>query len=187
MPPLSKWCRSSWSAAWERGTFQQETCHLLLQLPMFRASRDFVFLSLDGSREVGDKTDEGGQVVTVDSQLDHYSSRPNTPEFKNLTLLKFVQRYKIPKRVGDKLFRRKKEVVVIIRPYCLPNPNGPKYHQYCKQKMMMHQSFRQLEETAPLPQKHTLSSCRLEMLLPPLRTTFIALKQRIIRTLLLMR
>ena len=124
----------------------QETCHLLLQLQMFRASRDFVFLSLDGSREVDDKTDEGSQVVTVDSQLDHYSSRPNTPEFENLTLLKFVQRYKIPKRVGDNLFRRKKEVVVIIRPYCSPNPNCPKYDQYCKQKLMMHQSFRQLEE-----------------------------------------
>ena len=30
----------------------QETCHLLLQLPMFKASRDFVVLSLDGSRIV---------------------------------------------------------------------------------------------------------------------------------------
>lgn len=37
-----------------RDFLAQETCHLLLQLPMFRASRDFVILSLDSSREVDD-------------------------------------------------------------------------------------------------------------------------------------
>lgn len=30
----------------------QETCHLLLQLSLYRASRDFVILSLDGSRKL---------------------------------------------------------------------------------------------------------------------------------------
>ena len=35
----------------ERDYSAQETCHLLLQLPMFKASRDFI-LSLDGSRAV---------------------------------------------------------------------------------------------------------------------------------------
>ena len=36
----------------ERDYSVQETCHILLQLPMFRASRDVVVLSLDGSRAV---------------------------------------------------------------------------------------------------------------------------------------
>ena len=36
----------------ERDYLAQESCHLLLQLPMFKASRDFVVLSLDGSRAV---------------------------------------------------------------------------------------------------------------------------------------
>ena len=36
----------------ERDYSAQETCHLLLQLPMFKASRDFVILSLDGSRAI---------------------------------------------------------------------------------------------------------------------------------------
>lgn len=132
----------------------QETCHLLLQLPMYRASRDFVILSLDGSREVDDKLDEG-QVVTVDSQLDHYCSRPTTPQFEDLTLLQFVQRYRIPKRVGDDLFRRRKEVVVIVRPYCSPDPNGPKYEQYSKQRLMTHQPFRQLEELLGVCDTHS--------------------------------
>ena len=33
----------------ERDYSAQETCHLLLQLPMFKASRDFIILSLVGS------------------------------------------------------------------------------------------------------------------------------------------
>ena len=45
----------------------QETCHLLLQLPMFKASRDFVVLSLDGSRIVQHTAD--GQVATALSIL----------------------------------------------------------------------------------------------------------------------
>ena len=36
----------------ERDYSAQETCHLLLMLPMYMASRDFVMLSLDGSRQV---------------------------------------------------------------------------------------------------------------------------------------
>ena len=42
----------------ERDYSAQETCHLLLQLPMFKASRDFIVLSLDGSRAVEERLDE---------------------------------------------------------------------------------------------------------------------------------
>ena len=129
----------------ERDYSAQETCHLLLQLPMYKASRDFVILSLDGSREVDDKL-EDDRAVTLDSQLDHYTARPTTPDFEELTLLQFVQRYRIPKRVDDDLVRRTKDVVVIPRPYCSPDPSGPNYEQYCRQKLMMHQPFRQLED-----------------------------------------
>lgn len=40
------------SSVGERDYSAQKTCHLLLQLPMFKASWDFVILSLDGSRAV---------------------------------------------------------------------------------------------------------------------------------------
>ena len=36
----------------DRDYSAQETCHLLLHLPMFKASRDFIVLGLDGSRAV---------------------------------------------------------------------------------------------------------------------------------------
>ena len=37
-------------------------------------------------------------------------------------------------------------MVVIPRPYCSPDPGGPHYEQYCKQKLMLHQPFRRLED-----------------------------------------
>ncbi len=46
------------SSVGERDFSAQETCHLLLQLPMFRASRDFVVLSLDYSRQLKDHFEE---------------------------------------------------------------------------------------------------------------------------------
>jgi len=129
----------------DRDYSAQETCHLLLQLPLYRCSRDFVILSLDGSREVSDQLEEG-ESVTVDSLLDHYCSHPTTPHYEDMTLLQFVRRYKTPKKVGGNLVYRKKEVVVIVRPFCSPDPKGPKYEQYCKQKLMTHVPFRQVDE-----------------------------------------
>ena len=118
---------------------------------MYHASRDFVILSLDGSREVDNKLDEG-KVVSIDSYLDHNSARP---AMAALTILQFVERYRIPKRIGDNLVRRKKEVVVIVRPYCSPDPEGPKYEQYCRQKLMIHQPFCQVDELLGAYEKHS--------------------------------
>ena len=65
----------------------QETCHLLLQPPLYRASRDFVVLSMDGSRQVNDNLEES-TVVTMDSQLDHYCAHHISSSF---TICKEVQ------------------------------------------------------------------------------------------------
>ena len=143
----------------ERDYSAQETCHLILQLPMVRASRDFVYLSLDGSRQLDDQLEEG-ESVTVDSLLDHYCARPSTPLFDAMTLLEFVQTYRTPKRAGDDLTRRKKEVVVIPRPFCSPDPKGPKYEQYCRQKLMLHQPFRQLDELLGNSDSHSTAYSR---------------------------
>lgn len=68
-------------------------------------------------------------------------SRPATLEFKTMTLLHFVQQYTLPKQVGVQLLHRSKSVVVIIRPYILPDPEGPKYEEYCHQKLMLYWPF----------------------------------------------
>jgi len=36
--------------------------------------------------------------------------------------------------------------VVSVRPYIPPDPNGPKYEQYCKQKLMLHVPFRNIDQ-----------------------------------------
>ena len=77
------------STVGERDFSAQETCHLLLMLPMVRASRDFVILSLDGSRQVDDRLEED-KPVTVESLLDQYCARPVTDDFDKLTLSEFV-------------------------------------------------------------------------------------------------
>lgn len=38
----------------DRDYSAQETCHIFLQLPMFRSSREFILLSLEGFRAVED-------------------------------------------------------------------------------------------------------------------------------------
>ena len=66
----------------QRDYSAQETCHLLLKLSMFKASQDFIVLSLDGSRMVDENYQEG-QQATVPSVLDHYVTRPSTPVFND--------------------------------------------------------------------------------------------------------
>ena len=129
----------------ERDFSAQETCHLLLQLPMFKASRDFVVLSLDGSRAVDEHLDED-QPATVLSALDHYVSRPATAQFQSMTLLCFIQQYTMPRESTSEPSKRRKNVVVIVRPYYSPDPHGPNYEQYCQQKLMLHVPFRHQNE-----------------------------------------
>ena len=111
----------------ERDYSTQGTCHLLLQLQMFKSSRDFIVLSLDRSRAVEDQLQE--------EQHDHYMQRPY---FNDITLLEFARQYSMPKTRGSQPTRRSRRIVVIPRPYCSPDPAGPKYEQYCRQLLMQH-------------------------------------------------
>ena len=141
----------------ERDYSAQETCHLLMGLPKYRASRDFVYLTLDGSRQVDSNQEEGTAIVTLASQLDHYINRITGTEMEELSLLEFVQKFRMPKCIGVAPIRRKKEIVVIVIPYCSPDPQGPKYEQYCRQKLMLHQPFRHLDELLGDSETHSES------------------------------
>ena len=90
----------------ERDYSSQETCHLLLQLPMFKASRDFVMLSLDGSRAF-EHNSEQGQATTT-SILDHYIKRPSNSVFNTMTLLAFAKRYSMPREMSAEPNLRRK-------------------------------------------------------------------------------
>ena len=142
----------------ERDYSAQETCHLLLQLPMFRASRDFIMLSLDGSRAVEDHLDED-QPATALSALDHYIGRPTTPQFNEMTLLHYVQQFTMPKQLGSNSSWRRKAVVVIVCPYFSPGPSGPKYEDYCRQKLIRPHQPHRTSRAAPAAPHQPLSMC----------------------------
>ena len=110
-------------------------CHLLLQLLLVKSTRDYIILSLDGSRQ------EDGTRATEPSILDHYILRPNNRVFECLTLLSFAQNYLMPKELGNTP-KHQKMKIVSVRPYCSPDPDGPKYEQYCQQRSMLHVPFR---------------------------------------------
>ena len=124
----------------ERDYSSQETCHLLLQLPIFKASRDFTMPNLDGSRAFKHNSEQG-RATTTPSILDHYIRRSSNSVFNSMTLLAFAKR-----EFSAEPNLRRKEVIVVIRTYYPPDPNGPHYKQYCRQKLMLHVSFRQITE-----------------------------------------
>ena len=115
----------------ERDYSAHETCHLLLQLPLVKTSRDFIVVNLDGSRAIDDHLQENERATTP-SFLDHYMVHPTTAQFIEINFLQFCQQYTMPKILGSVPNRRSKSVIVVIRPYCSPDPAGPQYEQYCR-------------------------------------------------------
>lgn len=128
----------------QRDYSSQETCHILLQLPMYKASRSFVVLCLDGSCAV--ELDIEAHAATAPSILDYYLACSFNSVFSNVTILTFARSYTIPKELSGEPTKRRKDVVIIVRPYISPNCNGPNYEQYCLQKLMLYVSFRQLSD-----------------------------------------
>ncbi len=153
----------------ERDFSAQETCHLLLQLPLIKSTRDFTILSLDGSRQVEERPEEGEtSPATSLSILNHYTHRPSNATFEFMTLLHFSQQYTMPKELGSTPKHHKMKIVS-VRPYCSFDPNGPKYEQYCQQKLMLHVPFRHIDAL-----KGTLKRMRSSFRL----TTFLHLLKR---------
>lgn len=87
-----------------------------------------------------------GERATAASILDHYLVHPDTTLFNSTALLEFDQKYTMPKELNTEPKRRTKKVIVVVRPYCSPDPAGPNYEQYCRQSLMQHRSFRQISE-----------------------------------------
>ena len=77
----------------ERDYSSLETCHLLLQLPVFNASREFIVLSLDGSCIVEQNLHrlQNEQPATTSSILDHYIQWPYNAMFNDMTLINFAR------------------------------------------------------------------------------------------------
>lgn len=86
-----------------------------------------------------------------------------------MTLLEFARSYSMPKELSAIPNCRRKDVVVTIRPYYPPDPDGPCYEQYCHQRLMLHVAFRQMSDL--LGEHDTYAAAYAQMLqstnLPP--------------------
>ena len=131
------------STVGERDFSAQETCHLLLQLPLCCATKDFIILSLDDCRIVEDHLDNE-RPTTAPSPLDHYIARPNSPLFQSMLLLHLTQNYSMPTAHRSEVVRRSKSVVVIVKPHLSSDTDGPQYEHYCKQQLKLCKPFRQI-------------------------------------------
>ena len=63
-----------------------------------------------------------------------------------MTLLEFARQYSMPKTLGAEPTRKTRRIVVIPRPYVSSDPASDKYEQYCRQSLMQHQCFRQMDD-----------------------------------------
>ena len=106
---------------------------------MYKSSHEFVVFSLDGSTEVQENLSEDGRAIAP-SILDHCGASFNTPVQLHHPL-GVCWKYTMPRTPNTQPKRRTKKVVVIPRPYCSPNPDGPNYEQYCCQLLMQHKTL----------------------------------------------
>ena len=116
----------------ERDFGAQEVAHLLLSLPLYQCSYNFVTLSLDGGQLV--TTDEKSSSVLNPSMLDVYSYRNRfSSSFSNirtLNLLQFAATYSLK---NNEPITRSAPVIVKTFPNYSADPKGPpKYGMYCK-------------------------------------------------------
>ncbi|KAL1749919.1 hypothetical protein FB107DRAFT_173603, partial [Schizophyllum commune] len=146
----------------ERTYSSQETAHLLLGLPLVRASSGFetLYLGTDGSmRELsmvdlpegaGDDDEGGGRVATGESVLQRfvwsssvYMKRP--PNMEDMSLLHVLMHFRWTKGSWRKRRASDHPVVIRVYPRPSPDPEGDEFEEYCRIKMQLHHPFRTLD------------------------------------------
>jgi ATP-dependent DNA helicase PIF1 len=133
----------------ERDISAQETCHLLLSIPLYHSSRQCVSLNLNaeaprllqgtGSNQENIATEEAGR--TTKSALRKYWER--TEQFQNFSIYKLYLTHKYVKGCWK---RCEKENIVRIFPRPSALRNGDQWEDFCRVKVLLHVPHRSLEE-----------------------------------------
>src|SRR5688572_13541819 len=149
--PLSVFQRFLLQTIAKRDISAQETCHILLGIPLYHSSRQFVILNLNkesfqwlcgtGTETNGNflHNDENGR--TVQSPLQKYWKR--SAEFENLTLFQLYQKYHFWQGQWKQC---KRENIVRIWPRPSPQRNGPQWEDFCRIKVLLHVCHRNLDQ-----------------------------------------
>lgn len=132
----------------ERDIGAQETCHMLLELPLVECSRKFVNLNV--SREVFKPVvinDDGNEEELTKSFVDGYKTRPLCME--GISLIDAARSWMYnPKRRGDnKWGPRKKAAIVRVFPryYNIPPRDSDKWVDFCLSELILYKPFRNVE------------------------------------------
>ena len=133
----------------ERDISAQETCHLLLSIPLYHSSRQCVSLNLNaeaprllqgtGSNQENIATEEAGR--TTKSALRKYWERAE--QFQNFSMYKLYLTHKFVKGCWK---RCEKENIVRIFPRPSALRNGDQWEEFCQVKVLLHVPHRSLEE-----------------------------------------
>lgn len=154
----------------ERTYSAQETAHLLLGIPLVRASVTFqtVYTGTNGGyRELaaheGDTelaVGEDENLVTDDSWLQRYMKRPL--EMESLSLQNVLSTYSWQKSKWCKK-RDATKAVSRVYPRFSPNPEDDHYDEYCRTKVILHHPFRDLNtirDSDDQPWAEIFAQCR---------------------------
>src|SRR6266496_1715943 len=128
----------------ERDISAQETCHLLLGIPLYHSSRNFVTLNLneEAARWVrGTGTNENDESLrrikgigrTTQSPMKLYWKRPT--ELEDLSLFNLHLTHKFDKGNWKKCT---KENIVRIWSRLSPLRNGEQWEEFCRVKVLLH-------------------------------------------------
>jgi ATP-dependent DNA helicase PIF1 len=153
----------------ERSYSAQETAHLLLGIPLVRASVTFhtVYIGADGGfRQVHIDNDKSSNVAEHDNSFDRpltgpsvmqrYIKRP--PSMESLSLHDVLTKFVWTKSE----WKRKKEctdTVLRIFPRFSPDPENDNYDDFCRTKLILHHPFRNLDALQQNSWTETFEQC----------------------------
>jgi len=134
----------------ERDISAQETCHLLLGIPLYHSSRQFVTLNLNKevSRWLCGSGDENVEYFSINGEVEQTAQSPlqnywNRPvELENFSLFRLYLRYNLWRGQWKKCGR---ENIVRIWPRLLPLRNGSQWEEFCHVKVLLHVCHRDLD------------------------------------------
>lgn len=122
----------------ERDHSAQECCHLLMQLPFWSSSRDFVNLTVNAINDdmVLFNQNEKGMIENGQSLLEKYRTRPD--QHKDKTLYEFTAKHYVTKTGCHT--RRREAIVRIFPKLKLSVQSGDCNEAYYRQHVLLHSS-----------------------------------------------
>lgn len=134
----------------ERDISSQETCHLLLGIPLYHSSRSFISLNLNKEaprwlRDTGNERDDDSLAAdnagrTACSPLQIYWDRPT--ELENFSLFQLNLLYKFANGHWN---RCKQDNIIRIWPRPASLREGPQWEEYCRIKVLLHVRNRNIQ------------------------------------------